>query len=207
MHIIGASGHAKVIIEILKINSEVILGVWDDNQELKNFQGLEISGNIAAFKQQHVNSYIIAIGNNKIRKQIAEQLEPTLKVAVHPGSSISPSVILGKGTVIMPNATINVDCKIGNHVIINSNASVDHDCQIGDFVHISPQVALAGNVKVAEGTHIGVGACVIQGVNIGKWSTVGAGAVVIRDVPDYAVVVGNPASVIKYNSKIINNEK
>jgi len=52
---------------------------------------------------------------------------------------------------------------------------------------------------VGEGTHIGIGATVIQGIKIGKWATIGAGAVVIRDVPDYAVVVGNPARIIRHN--------
>jgi len=59
---------------------------------------------------------------------------------------------------------------------------------------------LAGNVEVGEGTHVGIGASVIQGVKIGKWATIGAGAVVIKDVPDFAVVVGSPARIIKYNN-------
>jgi acetyltransferase EpsM len=70
---------------------------------------------------------------------------------------------------------------------------------VEDFVHISPNAALAGNVKVGEGTQIGIGACVMQNIRIGKWAIIGAGAVIIRDVPDYAVVVGNPGRVIKRN--------
>jgi acetyltransferase EpsM len=76
---------------------------------------------------------------------------------------------------------------------------VDHDCELGNFVHVSPNVALAGNVKVGEGTHLGIGSCVIQGIIIGKWATIGAGTVVITDVPDHAVIVGNPGRIIKYN--------
>ena len=60
---------------------------------------------------------------------------------------------------------------------------------------------MAGNVAVGEGTQIGIGAAVIQGVTIGKWATIGAGAVIIEDVPDFAVVVGNPGRVIKMNLK------
>jgi acetyltransferase EpsM len=73
------------------------------------------------------------------------------------------------------------------------------DCKIGHFAHLSPGVALAGNVTVGEGTHVGIGSCVIQGITIGKWVTIGAGAVIIKDVPDYAVVVGNPGIIIKFN--------
>jgi acetyltransferase-like isoleucine patch superfamily enzyme len=60
---------------------------------------------------------------------------------------------------------------------------------------------LAGNVTVGEGSHVGIGASVIQGVVIGKWTVIGAGAVVLNDVPDYAVVVGNPGKIIKVNNK------
>ena len=77
---------------------------------------------------------------------------------------------------------------------------MEHDCKISDFAHISPNAALAGNVEVGEGTHVGIGASVIQGIKIGKWATIGAGAVVIKDVPDFAVVVGSPARIIKYNN-------
>jgi acetyltransferase EpsM len=70
---------------------------------------------------------------------------------------------------------------------------------VEDFVHISPNAALAGNVHVGEGTQIGIGATVMQNIRIGKWVMVGAGAVIIRDVPDYAVVVGNPGRIIKMN--------
>ena len=59
-------------------------------------------------------------------------------------------------------------------------------------------------MRVCEGANIGIGAVVIQGLTIGKWSTIGAGSVIINDVPDYAVVVGNPGKVIKYNDKNIN---
>ena len=55
-------------------------------------------------------------------------------------------------------------------------------------------------MEVGEGTHVGIGACVIQGIKIGKWATIGAGAVIIKDVPDGAVVVGNPAKIIKMNN-------
>jgi acetyltransferase EpsM len=58
-------------------------------------------------------------------------------------------------------------------------------------------VVLCGTVKVGEGTLIGARAIVIPGKKIGKWVTIGAGSVVVKDIPDYAVAVGNPARVIK----------
>ncbi|WP_316838237.1 acetyltransferase [Pedobacter nutrimenti] len=198
MHIIGASGHAKVIIDTLVLNKQDILGIWDDNEDLKVLD-FAVNGNVSAFKNQIGQKVVIAIGNNKTRKLIAEQLYAEFGIVVHPSSVISSSAVLSEGTVVMPNVTVNSLAKIGKHVILNTNSSVDHDCRIGDFVHISPQAGLAGNVDVGEGTHIGIGACIIQGVKIGRWVTIGAGAVIIRDVPDFAVVVGNPGKIIKYN--------
>jgi sugar O-acyltransferase (sialic acid O-acetyltransferase NeuD family) len=99
----------------------------------------------------------------------------------------------------MAGVSINSGVNVGKHSIINTNSCIDHDCVLNDFVHVSPNAALAGSVTVGEGTHIGISACVIQGIKIGTWATIGAGAVVVDDVPDYAVVVGNPARIIKYN--------
>lgn len=200
MHIIGASGHAKVVIDILLEREIPVDGIWDDNIELRSLKGFPIKGNFSEFLKSSANSVIIAIGNNSVRKKLAEKLQFTDAMAIHPKSVVSKSSHVGIGTVIMANATVNADTRIGIHGIINTNSSVDHDCEIDDYVHISPHVGLAGNVSVGEGTHIGIGASIIQGIKIGKWATIGAGAVVIRDVPDYAIVVGNPGKIIKYNS-------
>lgn len=200
MHIIGANGHAKVIIDILTVNNIEISGIWDDNRDIKVLNGFAVNGNIVDFAKLNTDQFILAIGNNSVRKRIAERLMHTKLLAIHPTSAIAASVVLGGGTVLMAHTSVNANAVIGEHVIINTNASVDHDCKIANFVHISPQVGLAGAVEVGEGTHIGIGASVIQGVKIGKWATIGAGAVIIKDVPDYAVVVGNPGKVIKYNS-------
>lgn len=201
MHILGANGHAKVIVDILTENEEQVTGIWDDNSAIKTLSGLTIDGSISDFEQLKTDLFIIAIGNNLIRKKIAQKLISTQELLIHPSSAIAKSVLLGVGTVTMANSSINSGTEIGEYVIINTNASIDHDCKIADFVHISPQVGLAGNVEVGEGTHIGIGASVIQGIKIGKWATIGAGAVIIKDIPDYAVVVGNPGRIIKYNSK------
>lgn len=198
MHILGAGGHAKVIIDILKINNIEISGIWDDNEDSKGFSDLFIDGKIADLDSGET-SVLVAIGSNHVRKSIADEFKFKFGIAVHPSSVISPSAKLYEGTVVMPNVAVNASSFIGKHVILNTGCIVDHDCKIGDYAHISPQAALTGGVEVGEGTNIGVAACVIPGIKIGKWATIGAGTVVISDVPDYAVVVGNPGRIIKYN--------
>jgi acetyltransferase EpsM len=198
MDIVGASGHAKVILEILELNKVKVTGIWDDNEELGTFMGLPLKGSIQACIDQQPSWVIIALGNNGLRKKVAGQLvSSAFGHAFHPSSVISSSAALGTGTVAMPNSSINAGTVTGSHVIINTNASVDHDCVLGDYVHISPQAGIAGNVEIGEGTHIGIGASVIQGIRIGCWCTIGAGAVIIDDVPDGVTVVGNPGRILR----------
>ncbi len=191
----GASGHAKVIAEILQKRGESICKIVDDAPKCEQIFGVPVkhSDDIECSEYE----MIIAIGNNEIRQKIAQQYSCRYATAIHPSATVSEYAVVGNGTVVMANAVINPDARIGEHCIINTGAVVEHDCNIAAFVHISPNASLAGNVEVGEGTHIGIGASVIQGIKIGKWAVVGAGAVVIRDVPDYATVVGNPARIIK----------
>jgi acetyltransferase-like isoleucine patch superfamily enzyme len=79
-------------------------------------------------------------------------------------------------------------------------ALIGHESHIGHSVFIAHGVSISGCCEVGDGTFIGTNATVLPRVRIGRWATIGAGAVINRDVPDYAVVVGNPARVIKTNS-------
>ncbi|MDM1328400.1 acetyltransferase [Myroides odoratimimus] len=197
MYLYGASGHGKVIAEIAEECNILVKGFIDGNKAITAVLEYKV---IASDTLGLVGDTVISIGNNKIRKLIATRDTHLNFVSIlSPRANISKRTIIEEGTVVMMGATINSEVKIGKHCIINTNASVDHDCVLEDYVHISPNVALAGNVEVGEGTHIGVGASVIQGIKIGKWCTVGAGTVIIKDIPDYAVVVGNPGKIIKYN--------
>jgi acetyltransferase-like isoleucine patch superfamily enzyme len=194
----GASGHCRVIIDILNLRNIQIKQIIDDNSNLISIGAIPIISNKEFVLNENL---IIAIGDNFIRKQIYNNNNKLCYIkAIHPETIISPTVTIGNGTVVMAGVIINSGSNIGEHCIINTRALVEHDCIIGDFVHISPGASLAGSVEVGEGTQIGIGAIVIQGLKIGKWCTIGAGAVILRDVPDYAVVVGNPGKIIKYNS-------
>lgn len=198
MNLYGASGHAKVILDIIQSLSLPIDHIIDDNLEVKTIAGHNVCHSLSS--EYLEGETIISIGNNRIRKKIADKFKGKIKSAiVHPSAVISSSARLCKGTVIMANTSVNSEAIVGEHCIINTGATVEHDCILENFVHISPNAALAGDVKVGEGSHIGIGAVVIQGIRIGKWVTVGAGAVVINDIPDRVVVVGNPAKIIKKN--------
>ena len=195
----GASGHGKVIIDILNSSGIKVKSVIDDNPKLESILGIPVT-KTSDFDISSLGKTIISIGNNKIRKKLSKSLIADFAKAIHPSAVISPNSSIGEGTVVMARVAINPDVIIGKHCIINTNATIEHDSLIADFVHICPGVSLAGNVTIGEGTQVGIGAAVIQGISIGKWVTIGAGAVLLNDIPDYAVVVGNPGKIIKYNS-------
>lgn len=196
MYLFGASGHAKVIRDILEANGVEVKGFYDDDASKKTLQGVPVLGNTDDHTAEMVPC-IISIGDNRIRKHVVDSITVDKYArAVHPSAVLSPSVKVGVGTVVMARATVNVDSIIGNHVIINTSASVDHDCQIGDYSHIAPNSTLCGGITVGEGTLIGAGAVVIPNVKIGKWAKIGAGAVVVKDVPDFSLAIGNPARVV-----------
>lgn len=198
MYLFGASGHGKVIIDIIKSSTDnLIEAVYDDQPKTDYIADIPVFKTNTSILNNTYSSWIISVGNNFFRKMISEKIKGRFLKAIHKTAVISESSEIEEGTVVMANAVINPDTKIGKHCIINSGAIVEHDCVIGDFVHISPNVSLAGGTIIGEGTHVGIGASVIQEVKIGKWCTIGAGTVIIKDVPDGATVVGNPGKIIK----------
>lgn len=194
----GASGHGKVIIDILNSCSITIDAVIDDHPKITTVLNLPIL-KPENFDFGRIKNMIISIGNNRVRKDISDKLNVNFCTAIHPFAIISKEITLGEGSVVMAGAIINSGVVIGKHCIVNTGAIIEHDCHLNNFVHISPRATLAGNITIGEGTQIGIGATVIQGIKIGKWAMIGAGAVIIKDVPDFAVVVGNPGRIIKYN--------
>lgn len=194
MYLYGASGHGKVIKDIVEACGDSVEGFVDDNPNLSQYCEKKVY-----HQSDGLSPMIVSIGVNKTRKIIVEKLKCQFATAIHPTAIISPSAKIGEGTVVMSGAIINADAVIGKHCIINTGASVDHECVVGDYCHIAPHASLCGQVHVGEGTLIGVGASVIPCVEIGKWCTVGAGAAVVENVPNNQTVVGVPAKELKKN--------
>ena len=199
VYIFGCSGHAKVIIDILLLMNVKIVSILDDKPIYSELLGFPVFDYNRVEFLNPDNQLIIAVGDNATRKNLSKRWKGQYKIAIHPKAIVSSFSTINDGTVVMASAIINSGARIGKHVIINSGALIEHDCTINDFAHISPMASLAGSVLVGEGTQIGINATIRQGINIGKWATIGAGAVIVKDVPDYAVVVGNPGKIIRYN--------
>ena len=174
MYLFGASGHGKVIKEILNANGVKVEAFVDDNPNVN-----ECGGRPVLHDATGLSPMIVSIGVNRIRKMIVERLKANnsaieFATAIHPSAVISPSAKIGEGTVVMAGAVINADAVIGNHCIVNTGATVDHDCMVEDYCHVAPGVHISGGTHVGEGTWVGVGSSVIQCLSIGKNCMIGA---------------------------------
>jgi sugar O-acyltransferase (sialic acid O-acetyltransferase NeuD family) len=202
--IIGAGGHAKVVIDTVRALGTIdVRGVLDDDPLRlgTDVLGVPVRGeaSLESIDRFGVEQAIIAVGSNRARAALARRLAGRLSwaTAIHPTACLSRDVSIGEGTVVFAGAVVQPSSVVGRHVILNTACSVDHDGLVGDFVHIAPGVRLAGNVRVGDGAQLGIGCCIIPGRTIGHWASIGAGSVVVHDIPPDVTVKGVPAKSSK----------
>jgi sugar O-acyltransferase (sialic acid O-acetyltransferase NeuD family) len=206
--IFGASGHARVVADI--VNREGIcnivgyianVGVSSDHQT-----GISILGGDdelpEIMRQYDVNLGIIAVGDNFRRSLIHNHITnqfPNFEFvsAIHPGAWVSPEARIGAGSVVMAGAIINPGSTIGSSCIVNTGATLDHDSRMKNFSSLAPGVVTGGNVEVGECSAVCIGAVVKHGLKIGEHSVVGAGSIVMRDVPPLSICYGQPCRFVR----------
>ncbi len=206
--ILGAGGHAKVVIDcLLQLPNIDIIGILDANTDLigKEIMGVRVLGNddllhaYSPYQVQLVNG-LGSIDIPKQRRAIYDKAHAAgfhFFSVIHPTACIAKDVKLGEGVQVMAGCVIQPGTVIAPNVLINTRATIDHDCHLHAHVHIAPGVILSGNVEVEEQTHIGAGAIVVQGIKIGRQCLIGAGAVVVRTVIAHHRMAGVPARALK----------
>lgn len=200
--VVGYSGHSYVVIDIFISAGRLVTAYCDQEKKENNpYQLTYLGRESEAIEALEAFDYFPCVGDNRIREKIVAQLSQYLgdpATAIHRAAVVSPAAMLGTGVMIAANATLNPLVKIGNGVICNTGSIIEHECIVGDFSHIAPGAVLCGNVSIGRNTFVGANAVIHQGVAIGNNVTIGAGSVVIRNVPDNAIVAGNPAqSLVK----------
>lgn len=199
MVVIGAGGHAKVVVELARSCGFEVVGCLDADDTPRLVVGAPVIGKdvmASSLLSDGVRFAALGIGNNRVRERIGGALEAlgfTLPALISPNAVVSPSAAVEQGAIVMPGAVLNAECRIGPFSIINTSASVDHDCHLGSAVHLGPGSRLAGSIVVGDRAMIGVGSAVAPGISIGADATLGAGATAIHDIPPNAIAVGTPA--------------
>jgi sugar O-acyltransferase (sialic acid O-acetyltransferase NeuD family) len=206
--IAGASGHAKVVIDVVEREGAYsIVGLIDTfvarDVDFHGYRVLGTERDLPAIIERHqLAGFLVAIGDNWIRSQFADrvaQIAPELRpiTAVHPSAQLARGVNVGPGTVIMAGAVINSDSHVGAHCIVNTRASIDHDNRLEDFSSVAPGATLGGTVRLGAYAAVGLGASVIHGRKIGRHAVIGAGAIVLSDVQESVVSYGCPARNVR----------
>lgn len=197
--IIGASGHGKVIADIVHQSGDKVIGFLDDDPTKKEIHQIPVLGKIEDTQKYKDDFYfIIGIGNNKIRKEIAES-NPVLKyyTAIHPTTVVGEGVRIGNGTAVMAGVVINADAEIGEHCIINTSSIIEHDVTIQSLTHISPNTTICGSVKIGKSCHVGAGSTVINNIYIYDDVILGAGSTTINNLIQPGIYIGIPSRRIK----------
>lgn len=195
--VVGAGGHAKVVIDAARAAWVEIAAVVAEpvvpGAEILGHEVLSMDANVDA------DGFIIAIGDNEARadlyaRYLAKDLKPIS--VIHPSAVIADGVLVGEGSFVAAGVVVNVETQIGANAILNTGCVVDHDCKVGDHAHVGPNSNLCGGVSVGTGALVGAGSATTPLRVIGEWATVGAGAAVISDVPAGEVHAGVPARQI-----------
>lgn len=176
----------------------------DPDKKNTNFHGYPVLGGLElvdSLKGDNVGFVNLITGSTRARHETTRQILAAggrLANLIHPNIDMTMTR-LGVGLYLQEAVILQAEVEVGDNTSIHMGGIVGHESKIGQSVFIAHAVSVSGACSIGDGTFVGTNATILPRTKIGKWATVGAGAVVTKDVPDLAVVVGNPAKVIKFN--------
>lgn len=201
---IGAGGHAKVLLSLAQSAGWEVLGVCDPElakQKVLQWRGIKVLGSDDALDSIAPASVGLINGVGQLvggvtRSKVFERFKSKgfcFPVLVHPNAWVDTSATLSEGVQVMAGAVIQADVVVNLNSVVNTGASLDHDCCLGAHVHVAPGATLCGDVRVHDRAFIGSGATVIQGLTVGEEAVVGAGVVLVRDLAPRLTLIGPAA--------------
>lgn len=206
--IIGAGTYGEVYLAYLQEAGVEVIGFLDDDLDVQNklIKDMPVLGPVSMLpflKESHgVEAVYCPLGNNHLRvKFLSEAVGLGYKTPnyIHPSTTISPCVSIGKGVYILANTVIMPYVVMDDFVMISVGVNIVHHSLLEKGVFVSNGVNLGASVVAKKYAYIGMGSTMMTGVrSLGENCLIGAGAVVIRDVPNGAIMAGVPAKVIKY---------
>ena len=206
--IVGSSGHAKVVIDIVRKEGKYnVAGLLDRFRNVgEKTAGYPVLGreeDLPELVEAHeLKGAIVAIGDNFVRSTVVARINeicPDLPFvsAVHPDASVAMEVSIGEGTVVMAGVAINTCCSVGRFCILNTHSSLDHDSIMEDFSSLAPGAVTGGNCRIGQCSAVSIGAVLIHGIHVGEHTVIGAGSLVVKSIESFVVASGAPAKVIR----------
>lgn len=206
--IYGASGHSKMIVDIIHKNNVYRLKGFIDSYKPVNevVYGYHIISDLdqlpRIIEELNIEGIVIGIGENSTRLEAygkIKKIAPNLKFVpiIHPNATIAGDVSINEGCVIMANVVINANAKVGRFCILNTASTFGHDSEMADFSSLASGVTVAGTVQVGFCSAICLGATILQNLTIGDNTVIGAGSLVLKSIGDNKTAFGSPIHTIK----------
>jgi sugar O-acyltransferase (sialic acid O-acetyltransferase NeuD family) len=210
----GASGHAKVLYELILSQHGDVVALFDNQPDCKSpLPGIPVFIGRQGFESWFCNNHLLtpvagiaAIGGDRGRDRV-DYLElfrsrglktPSL---IHATAYVSDNSMVEDNCQLLAFAMLGVESVLGEATILNTRASVDHECVLGKGVHVAPGAVLCGCIHIGDYSFIGAGAVVLPRITIGSNVIVGAGSVVTRNLPDNIIAYGIPAKIVRKRTK------
>lgn len=217
--IIGAGGFGREVLDIVNDHNERVANALSD--ETYDFLGFVDDGEPDASRLERIGArhlgptslltdlpegcmYSIGIGSGAVRRTLdatatAAGLQPA--TLVHSSATFGGDVRIGSGAVICANVSITTNITIGRHTHINLNCTVGHDAVLSNYSTINPLCAVSGDVSIGEAVMVGTNSAINQGLTIGEGAVIASGSAVTKDVEEFTLVAGVPATMKKSLSR------
>lgn len=193
LYVLGAGGHAKVVIDSLLASGTAVHGIIDPRLSIGTaLLGVPAIGGDEWIDKLDPAEVTIANGvgatvKSRVNRKLFELWSTRgfrFARVIHPSAIVGTEVELADGCQVMAGAVIQPHARIGAGTVINTGCRIDHDCVIGAHCFVAPSVTLCGGASIGEGSFVGAGAVLLPGVSVGNAALVAAGATVDADVGD-----------------------
>ena len=211
--IYGAGGAGRELAFSLSLENNPdmawnVLGFVDDTPKLQGalVNDLPVLGGYDWLKVNGGNVAVCIADAPQAKRLLVAKIKENPNISfpliIGPHCIVSPDIEWGEGCIVsLAFNWISPNVKVGDFVFINCTSRIGHDVVIGNYTTIFSGLDIGGGVQIGDDCIIGSGVTINPRIKIGNGVVIGGGSVVTRDIPEYVVVAGVPAKVIRETKK------
>jgi len=199
--IVGSSGHSRSVAEAAESAGFTIESLIDIAGNTGDQSLNSAISELEAYDETSIG-FALGMGTNFFRARAYKEILARLPAAHFPGiihsqAWVSPSALIGHGTVVLAHASVGSRSSVGLGGLVNTGASLDHDSTMNDFASLGPGARTGGNTSIGMRTMVGLQSGILQGRAVGDDTLIGAHSLVTEDIPSLSVAMGTPARVTR----------